>query len=223
MNPIPIDQLIRSRRRSISLMITKEAKLIVRAPHAVTDSYIQQVIQQKSAWIVQKQEYFRRKPQAVAKNFLEGEEFLFLGKSYPLKIVDDLPKAVLLEDTLKISAMVLGNARQHIYGWYKSQALEYISQRVSQLAQANGLVYQHVGVNDAQTRWGSCGYKGTLNFSWRLIMAPPRVIDYVVIHELMHLKQRNHSRLFWQEVKKCIPDYKSDEHWLSQNNNLLTL
>ncbi len=223
MTDIKIDQLIRSHRRSISLMINQEAQLIVRAPFSTPQSYIEKAIQQRHAWIIAKQEHFRRKPKAAPKQFLAGEQFLFLGQNYSLEVADDLPKAIMFNETLKISRMVLNNAREHMFIWYKEQALIYIAQRVDEIAKANDLIYQSVKVNAAQTRWGSCGYQGSLNFSWRLIMAPPRVIDYVIVHELMHIKQRNHSRKFWQEVKSRIPDYKQDEQWLSHNSHLLGL
>jgi predicted metal-dependent hydrolase len=222
MTDITIDQIIRTRRRSISLLITKEAKLIVRAPHATSLTYIESLIRDKASWIKTKQDYFRSKPQASPKTFIDGETYLVLGQNHPLRIVDDLPKAVILEDTLKLSAHVR-NPREHIRIWYKQFALDYISKRVKELADENHLIFRSVKVNEAKTRWGSCGYQGALNFSWRLIMAPPRVVDYVIIHELMHIKQRNHSAKFWHEVQMRIPNYKQDEHWLSQNSNLLSL
>ena len=117
--------------------------------------------------------------------------------------------------------MVLGNARDHLECWYKSQALDYITKKVEYYAQSNGLKYRSIRINDAATRWGSCGYKDTLNFTWRLIMAPARVVDYVIIHELMHLKQKNHSRKFWAEVRNLIPDYKVDERWLREKGHEL--
>jgi predicted metal-dependent hydrolase len=148
-------------------------------------------------------------------------KFLFLGRSYPLKVVEDLPKAVIMEDSLMISGMVLRNARDHLECWYRNQALEYISRRVEHYARQSDLKYKSIRVSNATTRWGSCGYNDTLNFTWRLIMAPERVVDYVVVHELMHLKQKNHSHLFWDEVARVVPDYSQDERWLRQNGYLL--
>ena len=104
---------------------------------------------------------------------------------------------------------------------FKTKALEYITQRVEYYAQIYDLKYRSIRINNAKTRWGSCGYKGTLNFTWRLMMAPERVVDYVIIHELMHLKQKNHSRKFWDEVRMVMPDYKEDEQWLKENGHRL--
>ena len=220
---IKIDKLFRSHRKTIGLQITTDARLIVRAPYFASESLIHKLIRQKESWIRAKQDYFKqRQSKILVKKFLPGEEFLFLGKNYPLVVIEDLPIAVVLDTSLFISKVVLGNARDHLECWYKAQALEHFTQRVNYYAQASDLKYKSIRINNATTRWGSCGYKSTLNFSWRLIMAPSRVVDYVIIHELMHLKQRNHSRRFWAEVANILPDYKQDERWLKHNGHLLT-
>jgi len=218
---VKIDKLIRSRRRTIGLTITSDARLVVRAPHSTPAHEIERLISKKQRWINQKQEFFRKRPLHTPKQFIEGEEFLFLGESYPLHITQNLPKAVVLDSALMISQAVLKNAADHIRHWYEQQALEYISQRAAYYAELAGLAYRSVKVNNAKGRWGSCGHKDTLNFTWRLIMAPPRVIDYVVVHELMHLKQKNHSRKFWDEVKIIISDYQQDEQWLKDHSHHL--
>ena len=218
---IKIDQLIRSNRRTIGLQITNDARLIVRAPFYTSEAHILRLLQRKESWINEKQDFFIKRLKKVSiKKFIPGEEFLLLGKNYPLIVNEDLPKAVVLEnESLMVSPMVLGNLRDHLEKWYKQHALEYFTQRVNEYCSLTGLKYSSIKVNEATTRWGSCGYKDTLNFTWRLIMAPPRVIDYVVVHELMHVKQKNHSCKFWSEVRKVIWDYKQDERWLKENSH----
>jgi predicted metal-dependent hydrolase len=219
---IPIDKLIRSRRKTIGFQITNDARLIVRAPFSASENLIHKLIRSKESWIIAKQDYFKqRKNKILIRRFVPGEEYLFLGQSYSLVAVENLPKAVVLDQSLMISRVVLGNARDHIENWYKAKALDYITQKVQYYAQITGLKHESIKVNSATTRWGSCGRKNTLNFTWRLVMAPPRVVDYVIIHELVHLKQKNHSHKFWEEVAKIIPDYKQDERWLKQNGHLL--
>jgi len=222
MPDIQIDQLIRSRRKTIGLQITNDARLIVRASYFASEGFIHKLIRQRESWIKAKQDYFRqRQSQVKFRTFQAGEEFLFLGKAYPLVISDDLPKAVVFDGSLKIAQVALSNAKKHLENWYKTQALDYITQRVEDYTQKTGLKYHTVKVNEARTRWGSCGHNNTLNFTWRLIMAPSRVVDYVIVHELMHLKQKNHSHKFWQEVATIKPDYKQDERWLKHNGHLL--
>lgn len=203
-------------------MINAQAELIVRAPLFTPVHEIERLISQKQDWIFQKQQLFRQRQPKVKKQFIEGEEFLVLGESFPLKIVGDLPKAIVLQDGfLKVHDAVVANIVDHINIWYKKIALETISARVNHYAQLTNLSYKTVKVNDARTRWGSCSYRDTLNFTWRLIMAPMRVLDYVVVHELMHLKHMNHSSKFWMEVARVIPDYKTDERWLKDHGHLL--
>jgi len=222
MSNIKIDEIIRSHRKTISLQISSDARLIVRAPLFTPKDFIQKLIDRKESWIKAKQELFLKRQQKVlVRKFIPNEEFLFLGQAYPLIAVDNLPKAVIFENNLMISSLVLRNARDHLESWYKTQALTHITQRVEYYAKHTDLDYSSIRINNASTRWGSCGYKDTLNFTWRLIMAPARVIDYVVIHELMHLKQKNHSHKFWAEVAKIMPDYKKDERWLKDNGYLL--
>ena len=224
MNSIKIDQLIRSHRKTIGLQITNDARLIVRAPFYASEDYIYKLLGKKEAWIRSKLDYFKeRQNKVLARRFEPGEEFLFLGQAYPLVVVENLPKAVVLDGSLMIAAVALGNARDHLENWYRAHALAYISEKTQYYAQlAGGLRYESVRINGATTRWGSCGYTNGLNFTWRLIMAPERVVDYVIIHELMHLKQKNHSRKFWAEVGLMRPDYKEDERWLRKNGHLLS-
>ncbi len=107
--------------------------------------------------------------------------------------------------------------------WYKDRAYEKIGQRVEWYARKYEFKYNKTKITTAQKRWGSCSSKGNLNFSWRLIMAPLPVIDYVVIHELVHLEERNHSRLFWDKVKYFYPEYPKCGNWLKENGHLLKL
>jgi hypothetical protein len=107
--------------------------------------------------------------------------------------------------------------------WYRQQASRVISERVTGYAAQNGFSYQRVNITGARTRWGSCSARGSLNFTWRLVMAPIRVIDYVVVHELVHLKHKNHSKAFWDEVKRLMPEYQQQIKWLYEHGHTLRL
>jgi len=107
--------------------------------------------------------------------------------------------------------------------WYKAQALKVLSERVRYYAAKHGFQPGRIRISSARTRWGSCSSKGTLSFTWRLVMAPLEVIDYVVIHELVHLKVKNHSKTFWGSVAALMPDYKKYVAWLKKNGSFLTL
>ena len=111
--------------------------------------------------------------------------------------------------------------RQVFTNWYKERALEIITERVNHFSAQYGFQPKQVKISSAKTRWGSCSANGTLNFTWRLIMSPLSVIDYVVVHELAHLRVRNHSRKFWQVVESIDPDYKTKRKWLREYGETL--
>ncbi len=106
---------------------------------------------------------------------------------------------------------------------YRQAAKEYIPKRVAYYAELLDVTYATISIRDQKTRWGSCSSKGNLSFSWRLILAPPKVLDYVVVHELCHRKEMNHSPRFWALVESIIPDYKIHRKWLKENGEKLTI
>jgi hypothetical protein len=154
---------------------------------------------------------------------VNGEGFLYLGKYYKLIIIDKQETALQFENGFYFSKEHLSNAKQVFMRWYKEKAYEKISERVEWYAQKRGFKYNRIIITNAQKRWGSCSYKRNLNFTWRLIMAPLPVIDYVVVHELVHLEERNHTKSFWNKVKMLMPAYKKHKDWLKENGYLLRL
>ena len=106
---------------------------------------------------------------------------------------------------------------------YKKAANDYFTKRVEYYIEKTGGTYTHISIRDQKTRWGSCSNSGTLSFNWRLMLAPPRVLDYVVVHELCHLTYMNHSKDFWNKVSQIMPDYKMYRDWLKKNGSTLTL
>jgi predicted metal-dependent hydrolase len=105
--------------------------------------------------------------------------------------------------------------------WYRQRAREIILPRVQELAARHGFSYGRVTIRDNSSRWGSCSSRNNLNFALRLVMAPPEVIDYVILHELAHLKERNHSKRFWTLVEQICPAYRAQRDWLSANGRLM--
>lgn len=220
MPKIQIDKLIRSRRRSVALVITKLATLEVRAPHRTSLKFIYDFIEKKESWILRKLEFMRQNvAQNMPKKFIDGEEFLYLGQTYCLQINDC--RKITCTDFLCFPNHLLPAAKKYLMLWYKKQALLTIAERVAWYANQTGLQYQTIKITNAKTRWGSCSARGGLNFSWYLIMAPLHIIDYVVVHELAHLIERNHSKRFWDQVKTIMPDYETKRRWLKQNGHAL--
>jgi hypothetical protein len=219
-----IDQIIRSRRKTFALIVQKDGSLVVRAPLRASDKQIQELAQNKAKWIVAKQEEMRRTYAAMrAKEYANGEAFLYLGKPYKLAIVDSNRADLTFGDQFYLAKSALPRAEAVFKTWYRQQASRVISERAARYAAQNGFTYQRVNITGARTRWGSCSARGSLNFTWRLVMAPIRVIDYVVVHELVHLKHKNHSRAFWDEVKRLMPEYQHQIKWLYEHGHTLRL
>jgi len=212
---VRIDQLIRSNRKSIGIEIDQDGGVIVRAPFHASKVEIFHLLEDKKSWIVKKQKLaFKRAKETPPKQFVLGEEFLFLGTSYPLEIVDRDDPRLVLTDRFYLAADFQETALVVFTRWYRKQANRVIKDRTADLAQRYGFSYSKIRINSAKTRWGSCGPKGSLNFPWRLVMAPCEVIDYVIIHELIHLRIRNHSKDFWSSLAQIMPDYKHRREWL---------
>jgi predicted metal-dependent hydrolase len=220
--PISIDRLIRSRRRSLALVVEHDGSLTVRAPQRTPESQIRAFVESKAAWVARKQAEARAS-YVPPKQYREGEQFLYLGQTYPLTIVRTQRPALTLDGSLRLSRSALPKAEATFTRWYRAKAVEVIGARVAHYANLYGFQYGRIRISSARTRWGSCSAQGTLSFTWRLVMAPLEVIDYVVVHELVHLKHRNHSRQFWGGVAAIIPTYKEHVRWLKINGRLLTL
>ena len=221
---IEIEKIVRTKRKTIALQVTDDATLIVRAPLDINDSTIMKVVLNHREWIEEKKrEIETRDPKFSPKEFVNGEGFLYLGRYYRLKIVDSQEEPLKFENGFYLSRDALPRAKEVFVKWYKKMAYEKISERVRWYAQKRNFKYRKVNITNAQKRWGSSSSCGNLNFSWRLIMAPLLVVDYVVVHELVHLEERNHAKSFWNKVKMLMPDYEKNRHWLKNNGYLLRL
>jgi len=221
---IKIEKIIRTKRKTIALQITDEALLIVKAPFDVSDETIMGVVIKHKNWIERKKKNIRaRDPKYSPKEFVSGEGFLFLGRYYKLNIVDEQDVPLKFENGFYLSRKVLSRAKDVFIEWYKKMAYEKILDRVLWYAQKKNITFNKINITNARKRWGSCSSQRNLNFSWRLIMAPLSVIDYVIVHEIIHLEEKNHSRLFWIKVKMLIPEYEKDKAWLKKNSYLLRL
>jgi len=221
---INIDKIVRSRRKTIALQITDDAMLIVRAPFDVDEKTIEKVVLKHKEWIERKKkEILSRDPKFSRKEFVNGEGFLYLGRYYRLRIVDDQDEPLKFDNGFYLSKKYLPQAKEIFIKWYKEKAYEKISKRVQFYAQKRGFKFNKINITNAQKRWGSCSFKKNLNFTWRLIMAPLPVIDYVVVHELVHLEEKNHTKSFWNKVKMLLPEYQKHKNWLKKNGYLLRL
>lgn len=168
----------RSKRKTMTIEVTKEAKVLVRAPHRMPLSEIQRFVNEKSDWIEKHVQKMLEKQQEV----------------------------------LEVERLTTEQIRE-----LAEQALKVIPERVAYYAKIVGVTYGRITIRNQKTRWGSCSGKGNLNFNCLLMLTPPEVLDYVVVHELCHRKEMNHSKRFWNEVEKVLPDYRERRKWLKEN------
>jgi len=222
--PVTVDQMIRSKRKTIAILVQRDGKVIVRAPLKAPERLIKAFIESKSAWIKEKRALALQRQVALPqRQFTDGEKFWLLGQQIALRVVAGQKTALTLDGEFRLSQKAQPQALAVFEKWYRARALQVLSERVNLLAARFGFRYEKLRITSARTRWGSCSSRGTLSFVWRLVMAPLEVIDYVVIHELAHLKIKNHSAQFWAEVARLMPAYKSSRDWLKKNGHFLTL
>lgn len=223
-SPIQIDEIIRSNRQSFGLEIKPDGKLIVRAPRAATQAQIEAVLNKKSRWINKTQTRLAAQfPALKPKTFTPGERFWYLGEQYPLRLTDRQRPPLDLDGSFNLSRAAHDRAKDVFVEWYREETRAITQHLIETYAKTYSFRVKKVRITSARTRWGSCSGKNNLNFTYRLCMAPLSVVEYVVVHELVHLKIRNHSNNFWNAVGKIKPDYRADRAWLKKHGLHLTL
>lgn len=220
MQSIPTPKIVRSLRRTMSLHISPQGELIVKAPIFIPEKLIQHFIKQKEDWILQTMQKVNSR-KIKQKSYQEGEEFLYFGKVYKLKIGDF--KEITFNGTLNFPSFMLFRIQKELTDWYIKEAKKQITFQVNYYCQQMNTKYKSIRFSDTSSKWGSCGADNSLQFNWRLIMAPLMVINYVVIHELAHTLEKNHRSRFWNKVSLYTPAYKQHRKWLDKNKHLLNV
>ena len=215
--------LVRSARLTLVMVMNGDGDLVVRSPRHISIERIRNFVTANGDWIDRKRKRMLARPQPKLKLFIDEEEFLFLGQSHYLRLTDESCRISISNGNLILPQQCLGQAAEKLTQWYKSQARQHIEERCTHFAVVLGVAFKGIHITSPRQRWGSCGSRGTLNFNWRLVMAPPEVIDYVVIHEMTHLKYFNHSPEFWVKVKALSPDFKRHQAWLKANKHRLAI
>ncbi|HRU74425.1 MAG TPA: SprT family zinc-dependent metalloprotease [Caldisericia bacterium] len=220
-----IEKVIKSNRKTFCIEIDDYGKIILRIPKNSSDLEIEKFLNKHKKWIYKKLKVIeKREIELYPKKFIEGEMFLFLGNFYKLKIVKNQKEKIMLNNNeMNISDKYKTDIRKVIIEFYKKKAFEIISDRVNFYSKKYGYDYNKIKITSANKRFGSCTNKGNLNFTFRLIMVPIEVIDYVVVHELVHLVDKTHKKSFYEKVEKILPDYKKRIKWLNDNSYLLKI
>jgi len=212
-------------RNSLGITVERDGKVIINAPLTADHKAIERFVWSKTIWIHQKLSYKSdTNREKVRRDFVSGQGFLYLGKSYRLRLVNNgkggfEQKSVLTplrfhNGYFELLESEKEKAKEHFIKWYKKRTEEQLRLRIPRYEHRIGVSVKDFRVLDLGNRWASCGKKGTLNFSWRTVMAPIQVFDYILVHEMAHMIEKGHTRNFWSIVSRVISDYEEHKTWL---------
>jgi predicted metal-dependent hydrolase len=217
-----IAQVSRTDRSKSATIKVEEGVVIVVVPRALTQERIKKLLDDKKLWIQKKMALHPQMQVISEKQYVSGEAFSYLGRNYRLKVAEgELTPIKLVQGRLTISAP--NDPSQHklvkyaLTSWLRRRAELKLREKIIRYSLIVGVETNGYKVKDFQSRWGSCTPRGRVDFNWKIIMAPNRVVDYVVVHELCHLKQHDHSPQFWKLVESIMPDYLESKEWLRVN------
>jgi len=208
------DQIIRSNRKTLSISINERAELIVRAPNRISDQKIQDFINEKENWIKRNLAIVKARLEDTVK---DKNTLLYLGTLFPLKTDDDAKKISFNGKEFVGDLRNKEKTNKSLKTWYKNKFKEVAVPRLFYFAEKHNLQVNQVRIKEQRTLWGSCSSRNNINLNFLLIMAPLKVIDYVIIHELVHTIHKNHSINFWNAVETIMPNYKEAKYWLKEN------
>lgn len=210
--------LKRSTRKTASIYIEREGEVSVLVPKELTNKQVEALLESKRKWIyTHLAEWRDLNATRIERDYVNGEGFLYLGRTYRLKLVQDQPVPLMLKDgyfCLRTNGVSPDTAFKE---FFKEKGKRRIGDRVAYFQGKMGVQPKAVRIIELKNRWASCSAGGNLNFHWKCMMAPPTVLDYIAVHELAHLRYPNHTKAFWNEVDKVIPDYQERKEWLRVN------
>ena len=207
------------RRGTLQITVERSGELAVLAPQCASDAELVGFIREKLLWIHTKiEEKARLQHKAPVKEFVDGEGFLYLGKSYRLRLVDDqFADLSLTNGRFLLRRNKLPRARETFIAWYMRNAQRWFSTKVEEQAQRMGVRVSAVKIQDLGFRWGSLSLDQSVQFHWKAALLPPRIAEYIVVHELAHASHPTHTPAYWQLVERHIPDWKMRKTWLAEH------
>jgi predicted metal-dependent hydrolase len=210
--------LKRSDRKTASIYVERDGQVTVIVPKTLSDEQIEKVLDEKRRWIYKSlAEWHDLNATRVERQFVNGEGFLYLGRSYRLKLVPKQEQPLLLKDghfCLRADLRPAAKAVPAFRDFYRDKGLVRINERVSFFKARMDVEPKSVKILDLKHRWASWTPGGNLNFHWKCMMSPAKILDYIVVHELAHLMYPDHSAKFWNEVDKLLPDFVERKEWL---------
>lgn len=215
-------QVEKSHRKTLGISLIKNGIFLVKVPEIFT-------VEQVETYLL-RNEITLHKALAASKvissdrEFVEGEDYYYLGRNYRLKIIDNSDKELSLEgDYFTIGQFVGEDYRGSFQDWYTENLFKVIQEKINLYKMTLGIEPSKVTIDNLTEKWGACTPTGMLKFNWKLAMAPLSIIDYIVVHEMVHLKIKNHSTQFWSTVHSICPRYQDSIRWLKENGHELSL
>ena len=217
-------------RKTTDIVIERDGTICVRPPASLTPEQIDATVYSKRLWIYRHLAEWRDLNAArITREWVNGESFLYLGRHYRLSLVNQQNEALKLKDGrfCLLRSLVerhgAAGAQQAFEQFYTQKGTVRIRQQAARLAPKVGVTLGNICVKDLGYRWAACLTNGDLHFHWKCLMAPPNILDYIIVHELCHQHYRDHSEAFWNEVDKVLPDYRERKVWLRENGATLSL
>jgi predicted metal-dependent hydrolase len=210
-----------AKRRTIGITVERDGQLILASPPEVPMETLEKVVRDKRLWIYSK--LLKKEslnPPTAVKEYVSGEGFYYLGRSYRLKLVDGVkgqPPLRLYQSRFELQRDAQARGREEFIRWYCDRLRPILDTQIAAFVNRVGASPRSVQVRELGYRWGSCGHKGDLYFHWRVAMLPRTLIEYVVVHELVHLIEPHHTTAFWDRVERVVSDWCDRKQWLAQN------
>lgn len=215
------DLIIKSNRRTLSVMIDKDGRVIVRAPKKLELNRIINFLDDKEKWIKNKKNRIESSKMKY-NNFINEKQFMFLGKTYEFKALDGLKKIEVCNNIIFYpNKLNNDDAKFLLKKWYVVNAKEILSKRIDYFSNLMNIDYNSLMISNSKNRWGSCDVKNNIKLNYRLIMLPYKTIDYIIIHELCHIIEFNHSTNFYKIISSVMGDYKAQQNKLKELDFIL--
>ncbi|TSE08045.1 M48 family metallopeptidase [Aquimarina algiphila] len=211
--------ITRCQRKTVSIFVERDGSVSARVPEEITKEELTAVLQSKEYQIHKNlAEWTQLNAQKIERDYVNGQSFLYLGRNYRLQLTNDEFKGIKLKSGyFIISKINKTKAKTYFIDFYKEKLREKLKPILNRYKGQLGVEPQDVKVMELQHRWASCTSKGNLNFHWKCAMAPIDVLNYIVAHELVHIIHPNHTKAFWNDLDKIIPNYDKQLQWLKLN------
>jgi predicted metal-dependent hydrolase len=219
----------RDRKRTASIQVSPANEISIIIPKDLADEKIKSLIKRKTPWILSKIKFNQEvKYPHKAKEFVNGEAFQYLGRNYRLKVMSGEKEGVDLKNGRLNVRISQGNSDSNdeklkslLTDWYIRNAEKKLKERILRFADRIGVSVTGIKLKSLKQRWGSCSKDGSIVFNWKIIIAPIAIVDYVVAHELCHMRYHDHSKEFWNLMQRVMPDYREKKEWLRVNGAMM--